>query len=180
MSFAFVSGDAALDFTGTVQKRRTLVRDLLAGPEDLARWVEESGLLGHRIDVRPWEFAAAIELREALYRLAMATIARRPLDPDDCGIVNSLAAAAPLGSRLDPDGTAVRSGDASAVLSSLARDGIELLAGPVAPRVKECAGGDDCTRLYLDSSKTGSRRWCDMSRCGNRAKAAEFRARHLA
>ncbi|WP_371477491.1 ABATE domain-containing protein [Kitasatospora sp. NBC_00315] len=176
MQFAFVSGDSALDLTGTVQKRRTLVQDLLAEPQDFARWVEESGLLDHRIQVRPWEFTAALELREALYRLALATAGRRELDPDDCGIVNDLAAGLPVRRRLNPDGTATRAGDAAAVLASLARRGVELLAGPSAARIKECAA-DGCTRLYLDGSKTGSRRWCDMRRCGNRAKVAEFRAR---
>ena len=28
-----------------------------------------------------------------------------------------------------------------------------------------------CGKLYLDHTKNGSRRWCDMETCGNRAKA---------
>jgi predicted RNA-binding Zn ribbon-like protein len=37
---------------------------------------------------------------------------------------------------------------------------------------------DDCGWLFVDASRNRSRRWCDMSECGNRAKAQRFRARH--
>jgi predicted RNA-binding Zn ribbon-like protein len=36
--------------------------------------------------------------------------------------------------------------------------------------VREC-GGDHCGWLFLDETKNRSRRWCEMSVCGNRAKA---------
>ncbi|MGH9118185.1 MAG: CGNR zinc finger domain-containing protein [Acidimicrobiales bacterium] len=38
-------------------------------------------------------------------------------------------------------------------------------------RIRTCAS-DRCGLLYYDTSKNGSRRWCDMSVCGNRAKSA--------
>jgi predicted RNA-binding Zn ribbon-like protein len=34
--------------------------------------------------------------------------------------------------------------------------------------------------VFYDESPTGRRRWCDMSTCGNRAKAARHRARRKA
>ena len=43
-------------------------------------------------------------------------------------------------------------------------------------RVRECAG-EGCTLWFRDASKTGRRRWCSMAVCGNRAKAAAYRAR---
>ncbi len=43
-------------------------------------------------------------------------------------------------------------------------------------RVRRCAD-PRCTRVFLDTSRNGSRRWCDMGVCGNRAKAARHRAR---
>jgi predicted RNA-binding Zn ribbon-like protein len=30
---------------------------------------------------------------------------------------------------------------------------------------------DQCGWLFMDDSKNGSRRWCSMRSCGNRAKA---------
>ena len=46
----------------------------------------------------------------------------------------------------------------------------DLLTGPQLARVRECAN-DKCLWLFLDESKNGTRRWCSMSACGNRAKA---------
>lgn len=45
--------------------------------------------------------------------------------------------------------------------------------------VRRCAN-PDCVLLFLDSSKSGRRRWCDMATCGNRAKVAAHYARHRA
>jgi predicted RNA-binding Zn ribbon-like protein len=43
-------------------------------------------------------------------------------------------------------------------------------------RVRRCAG-PLCVLLFLDVSKSGRRRWCDMAVCGNRAKVAAHHAR---
>jgi predicted RNA-binding Zn ribbon-like protein len=43
-------------------------------------------------------------------------------------------------------------------------------------RIKSCAS-DTCDWIFYDDSRTSRRRWCDMSTCGNRAKAARHRAR---
>ncbi|MCU9614994.1 CGNR zinc finger domain-containing protein [Caldibacillus lycopersici] len=40
-------------------------------------------------------------------------------------------------------------------------------------RVKKCKG-HPCGWLFLDTSRNGSRRWCSMADCGNRAKAKRF------
>ncbi|WP_395243496.1 CGNR zinc finger domain-containing protein [Agromyces sp. MMS24-K17] len=42
-------------------------------------------------------------------------------------------------------------------------------------RLREC-GADDCTGLYVDLSKNGSRRYCSV-RCGNRMAVRAYRAR---
>lgn len=44
-------------------------------------------------------------------------------------------------------------------------------------RVKSCAGAR-CGWLFLDTSRRGNRRWCDMADCGNRAKVRRFHERH--
>lgn len=46
-------------------------------------------------------------------------------------------------------------------------------------RTRECED-DTCEWLFIDRSKNHSRRWCDMSDCGNRAKARRHYARKLA
>jgi predicted RNA-binding Zn ribbon-like protein len=50
-----------------------------------------------------------------------------------------------------------------------------LIEGELA-RVRRCADAR-CPRVFFDSTRNGRRRWCDMATCGNRAKAARFRAR---
>jgi predicted RNA-binding Zn ribbon-like protein len=42
--------------------------------------------------------------------------------------------------------------------------------------VRRCAA-PGCDRVFFDASKNGSRRWCAMGMCGNRAKASRFRER---
>ncbi|HYB09262.1 MAG TPA: CGNR zinc finger domain-containing protein [Alphaproteobacteria bacterium] len=42
--------------------------------------------------------------------------------------------------------------------------------------VRKCERAD-CTLWFLDVSKSHARRWCSMAVCGNRAKAAAYRAR---
>ena len=42
--------------------------------------------------------------------------------------------------------------------------------------VRKCEG-PTCTLWFLDVSKGHGRRWCSISVCGNRAKAATHRAR---
>ena len=43
-------------------------------------------------------------------------------------------------------------------------------------RFRVC-GNDRCRWAFYDRSRPGSRRWCEMSSCGNRMKAARHRAR---
>ncbi|WP_322779288.1 CGNR zinc finger domain-containing protein [Frankia sp. Cas4] len=176
MTFAFVSGNVALDLAGTVQHRRADARDLLAAPDDLACWIVEAGLVDERPPVDADGLVRAVRLREAIYRLACAARDRAPYDAADRALLNAAAAAMPVQVQLAADGSASRDGDLDAVLSTVSRAAAELLTGPLAHAVKECAA-DECTRLYTDTSRRGSRRWCDMRWCGNRAKAATFRSR---
>jgi predicted RNA-binding Zn ribbon-like protein len=43
--------------------------------------------------------------------------------------------------------------------------------------VRKCTN-PACVYLFLDISKSGRRRWCDMATCGNRAKVARHYARN--
>ncbi|MGV9674266.1 CGNR zinc finger domain-containing protein [Nocardia sp. NPDC003482] len=174
--FTFVSGNLALDFAGTVGRRTTTYEDSLGGPADLARWLVEARLVDTAPDCDAPDLARAVELREAVYRSATAVRLDRPLDRADRALINRFAAGAPPSVALDDHGNVRRTGDLDAALAAIARAAVELLGGPDRGRVKECEQSD-CTRLYLDTSRANSRRWCDMARCGNRMKSAAFRAR---
>jgi predicted RNA-binding Zn ribbon-like protein len=56
---------------------------------------------------------------------------------------------------------------------------IALLTSSAMQQVHACASAR-CRWLFLDSSKNHSRRWCNMSLCGNRMKARRFHARNTA
>ena len=61
-------------------------------------------------------------------------------------------------------------------IAVVVRSAVELLSSDELARVRVCAA-DDCDWLFVDESRNGSRRWCDMKVCGNRAKAKRFYAR---
>lgn len=62
------------------------------------------------------------------------------------------------------------------VVAQVARD---LLLSPEMERVRACEA-ETCRWLFLDTSKSHTRRWCKMKVCGNRVKARRYQARHSA
>jgi predicted RNA-binding Zn ribbon-like protein len=130
------------------------------------------------IDAKAGDLESARELRGAVWRSAGRRAAGTALDSGDVAILNAQAAGPPLVPALDPGGRAGVAGPAPArqALSTLARDAIDLLSGPLAGRIRVCAA-DDCGLLLVDASRPGRRRWCSMERCGNRAKVRALRAR---
>ncbi|GAB0104073.1 CGNR zinc finger domain-containing protein [Nocardia sp. JMUB6875] len=172
----FVSGNLALNFIGTRQERRTTGIELLTGDAELGEWVVAAGILDTAPDCTG-ALAPALRLREAAWRIMLATLNGEPAADADRRLLNRHAHDAPPELTLRADGTVQRSGTVEAALAAVARSAIELLGGPDRERLKEC-GRDACTRLYLDTSRGGSRRWCDMAVCGNRAKSKAFRVRN--
>ncbi|MBQ1123123.1 CGNR zinc finger domain-containing protein [Streptomyces smyrnaeus] len=177
MNFAYVSGNAALDLAGTVGSRRDEPDDTLATPADLERWVAACDELPDRVTADSPTFEFALSLREAIYQLALDRVLDRRFDPAGLRIVND-AAAGPVPKMELSDAGLRMSGDLRAALSHIARSGISVLADPHAC-LKEC-GRPGCTRIYLDRSRGARRTWCGMDACGNRVKAAAYRARRRA
>lgn len=174
--FPFRSGRLCLDFSATLGGRYRGGLERLASTEDLRRWLQASGLSPRPSTVSPvseGELESARELREAIYGLAHPNTKPRP---GDVALVNRWAGLPSLAPRLAADGTVSFHGSVEAALSTLARDAIDLLTGPSARRVRECAR-PDCSLLFVDLSRPGRRRWCSMERCGNQRKTAAYRSR---
>jgi predicted RNA-binding Zn ribbon-like protein len=172
--FPFRSGRLCLDFVATLGSRGQLNLERLREPGDLERWLAQAGL-GVRGPVSPAVLAAAIRLREAIYGLVLLDPGGRR--PGAARVVNQMAGPAPLVPELDEGGRGAAwasGGTVAQALSSVARDAIDLLSGPLIGRVRSCAG-PDCTILFIDSSRPGTRRWCSMEACGNQAKSAGLR-----
>lgn len=171
----FVCGHPALDFAATLRARRTLRFEALATPERLDAWYVGSGVVDAVTPSGPADVARAREVREAVYALVTARRAGEPYDEDALAAVNAAAREPAAAPQLTPAGrwTAAAPGEA---LSSVARQAVELLSGPDVPLLKEC-GNPECTRVYVDRSHGMRRHWCGMESCGNRVKAAAYRAR---
>lgn len=121
------------------------------------------------------DYAAAIELREALYRIFTAVAQGADPAAADLAIFNRALAAAPARAQLvERDGAYVWRAELRPRLSDLLAPILwtagDMLAEPRRDRVRLCAN-EKCIWLFLDDSRGGTRRWCDMKACGNRAKA---------
>ncbi|MEU1721614.1 CGNR zinc finger domain-containing protein [Actinomadura sp. ATCC 39365] len=179
-SFRFDAGALCLDFAHTGGEGQYAIFETLHEPADLAEWLAQPPLTAvMTVPVTAGELTAAKALRQAIWDAAHAQAARRLLPAGAITTINRAATAAPLVPELAADGVTagwappVR---ATQVLSNLAREMIELLSGPLAERIRECAS-DNCPLVFVDTSRPGARRWCAMERCGNRSKLRALRAR---
>jgi predicted RNA-binding Zn ribbon-like protein len=190
----FCGGDLAIDFTNTVGSRGGTPAEHFRTAGDIVAWMEARGVLAPSAAARlrrelHAEPAAArrgfdrtIELREALYRTLAARAGGRTPRPDDLAIVNRALAAtlsrtrlAVRGDRLDLIVDDDRGG-LDAALHPIVRAAADLLTGDALSRVRLC-GDPECAWLFVDTTRNGRRRWCDMNTCGNRAKVRRFRGR---
>jgi predicted RNA-binding Zn ribbon-like protein len=179
VTFIYVGGRQCLNFVGTMKHRHSSREELLTEPELLSDWAVQGGLLDADVDVTDDDLAAAIELREAIYRTLTARLEDHRLRPADVELLNEWASQLQLTPRLLRTGGVRREGTPAQLLASLAADLLDLLAGTDIENVKRCAH-PDCTRLYLDMSRAKNRHWCGMGTCGNKAKVQAFRARQRA
>lgn len=195
LPFKFVGGDSSLDFVNTVDwTPGGLENDRLGSYERLIAWAGGAGVIqeGEAHALRdaaardPGKaqvaYEAARRMRWVLHEVFYAVVRRQPL-ADPLGEFSSLLtrahhhlhlAPAAVGSRRDGAaltwkwrGMAER---LECVLWPVARSAADLLTSPDAARVRMCAG-PDCGWLYVDRSRNGLRRWCEMQTCGTLAKS---------
>ncbi|MFI6933810.1 CGNR zinc finger domain-containing protein [Streptomyces sp. NPDC050287] len=175
LDHAFVCGDPALDFAATLRARRSVRFEMLATPDRLNAWYVESGIVDAVSPGRQADVEEATAVREAIYQLVTAGRLREEYDGAALTVVNNAARKAPAVPQLTPSGRWTQATPEEA-LSMVARHAIELLSGPDVPLLKEC-GNPECTRTYIDRSRGMRRQWCGMESCGNKIKAAAYRAR---
>lgn len=180
MAFAISSGNLALDFVGTLGERRDARHEHLHASADVAAWLVEAGVLDTPPSSDGDTLGQAVTLREALFVLVEHLLDEPgvALPGPALDVVNEAAAAPPPSVALQPDRTLARSGSWRAGLSAVARDGLALVDTGDA-ELKWCAN-PTCTHPFLDRSRGHRRRWCEMAGCGDRAKAAAYRARRRA
>lgn len=178
--FLFDPGSFCLELLltgGPAQHQRD---ELLRAPNDVADWLAGSrlALAAPMTDVRVrlTELRQLKEFRDTMWSVARGLARGDAVEPRQVELINDCA-----GTTLRPelDLTGVRhwaspvTGDQ--IVGAAARDAIELI-GQNADRLRECHA-DDCSLLFVDTSRPGSRRWCSMQRCGNRNKVKSYRNR---
>jgi predicted RNA-binding Zn ribbon-like protein len=181
MKFLFGSGRLCLDFVRTARVRRGNTIEGLTSKTDLIRWASEANagivLLPQHLSMDAPRRAR--DLREAVYALVQDRRCGRSSSSTVRKIINEWAAHQTAVVQLAPNCkrrlTAARK-PFMALLASIARDAIELVTSKAMDRVRECAD-EECTSLFVDTSRPGKRVWCSVMPCANRYKVRAYRAR---
>jgi predicted RNA-binding Zn ribbon-like protein len=190
----FVGGDAALDFVNTVTGRDQAPRDRLDSYPRLLEWAERARLLpsrhlralARRAVRQPAAAAIALTrakvLREALFALLTRIVSGRAPPRRSLALLERHWIAAIRKHQLTfTDGQVTAElrndrADFDLVASLVAYRMVEHVLRSPRDRLRVCHG-PNCSWLFIDTSKAGRRRWCDMAVCGNAAKARRFQAR---
>ncbi|MFI1206813.1 CGNR zinc finger domain-containing protein [Streptomyces sp. NPDC020802] len=175
LDHVFVCGNPALDFAATLRARRTLRAETLVSPERLDAWYLEAGIVDALSPSGESDVAQAVALREAVYVLVTARRLGESYEAEALATVNGAARKPSATPQLTATGRHTEA-TAEEALSTVARHAVEVLSGPEVPLLKEC-GNPECTRVYIDRSRGVRRQWCGMESCGNKLKAAAYRAR---
>ena len=188
-------GALALDFANTVGgTHASPTHDHLRGYGDLLRFAVVAGgldapaakRLAQRAEREPGRAEAVYELgialRESIWGVFSALASGEVPRDADLDLIGDAAASGAARSRLvyDRDGIGWSlpsdGDDLERPLWEIAHSAADLLTSGERDRIKECAS-ETCEWVFLDQSRNRSRRWCDMSDCGNRAKARRFQAK---
>lgn len=176
--FAFEPGSLSMAFAVTGAPIDPARFETLRGAADLATWA--ATVVGvHGVTASSADLADAKQVRSAIWGCADAVFDGRRPAAADRRVLNDAARPTPITPQLTVAGTSSwrRPVPAAAVLSTVARDAIDLFGGPRAARLKSCQGVN-CSMPFVDTSRPGTRRWCSMERCGNRAKARTHYQQH--
>ncbi|MCR4471436.1 CGNR zinc finger domain-containing protein [Burkholderia sp. SCN-KJ] len=187
----FIGGHAVLDFVNTVTGRDVTPRDWLPDYPAYLAWLASSALLPtldlKQLAARAAEAPTAAEralrdakrLREALFGIFDALVHRAAPVAADLATLERTWRRAVSRQRLVATDGRVEFGDAPDTRDGadlhlpadrIALHAVKLLEAIPDGRLRMCAG-PNCAWLFIDGSKTGRRKWCDMATCGNVAKA---------
>lgn len=170
------TGRLSLNWIATLGDRNGVPIERLSNIGDLERWLHE--IAGHRVMGMQTEetMSEAKRLRAAIIGLVDARYLGKTPKRRDIETVNKFAAAAPLPARLKLSGRSLEKESEispATVFGQIARDAIDLVVSDDFEKIRSCAA-DDCSVYFIDYSRPGKRRWCSMSRCGNRVKKKKF------
>lgn len=196
MTFRYLGGDPALDLINTVDwTSRGPTQERLLQPADLVRWAEGAGLL-QRAQADRLARAVAHHPREADRALDRARLTRLVLHDLFVALASGSPSVAALARfnrllagaldraavvRTGPRGRPAFAWDwkelaerPEAVLAPVLWSAARLLTSAEVERIRVC-GGLDCGWMFVDRSRNGLRRWCQMRTCGTEEKSRRRR-----
>ena len=177
--FGFV-GRLCLDFAQTGDMGWGNRFERLRSPSELGRWLSLSPLRLPNIRISAKDLELAKGLRSAVWRVASALLDRAAPRTSDVRLINRLGRQPGLVRELAlaAESMCWRRPTVHAALATLAQDAVMLFGEPAQrARMHRCQN-TGCRVIFYDSSKPGLRRWCAPNRCGDRARARQYRQRH--
>jgi predicted RNA-binding Zn ribbon-like protein len=154
---------------------------------DLVEWAGQAGLLRDaeihnlgRVHADQVRFRRALALRELLYEIFSRAANRKKPPPQVLRNFQSFYQNAIRRAEFHPVANHYRlvwpasTHPLERILQEIVRSAADLLTSEALTRVRQCSG-ESCSWLFVDDSRNGMRRWCDMKACGNRAKVRRFR-----
>jgi len=189
--FLFVGNHLLLDFINTRPVMTDEPVEMLPDGRALARWLGAAGLVNKRESarlMRRWavpEFSAAIEelrqFREQVRQVVLKMEAGDSVTPADLRNVNRLLLAYPYVDQVVQTETRPERHSYFVpeipvhAFAPLADAFADLLTATPVSRIRKC---NSCVLHFCDTSKKGTRVWCSMNLCGNRAKVAAYADRN--
>jgi predicted RNA-binding Zn ribbon-like protein len=166
----------ATSFTGTLSERYGETLERIPVSSRLVDWLAVNGLAVHSCTQS--QLDRARELRESIHTAATAVANQTPLPSTAVQVINACSTEGLASAILTSEGGREWQLNSSSVrdaLSVIAADAIGLLTGEREGKISLCAS-PTCRAAFLDTSRGGTRKWCDMNTCGNREKKARFLA----
>ncbi len=194
---ATASYELSLDFSNTVDWRNSAKKsDTMKSLQDLVSWSVKKGLIGDKEAasiLRPGKdergeegtFKKAIQLRETIYRIFSSVAHDHHPDEGDMAALNRFLTHYSVRSTIFRSGEEYgwsmipEEGLEGRMLWPIAKSAADLLTSDQLGRVTECANEEEgCGWVFLDKTRSKTRRWCSMDGCGNRAKVRAWYERH--
>ncbi|MFF3573099.1 CGNR zinc finger domain-containing protein [Nocardia jiangxiensis] len=167
----------ATSFTATLTERQGDAVERIPTPQRLIDWLAVSGLAVDSCTTAQLELAR--ELRESIHAAATAAAIGDALPAAAAQVINDCSIRGRAAAILTPEGNRQwRLGSASRVedaLGVIAADAIDIISGERDGKMALCAS-PTCRAAFFDTSRSRTRKWCEMNTCGNRQKKARFNA----
>jgi predicted RNA-binding Zn ribbon-like protein len=200
--FEWVGNQASVDFHNTASWRLdgSLPNERFEHYDDVLAWAVEAGVVGadvaeslHALGVEsPGRAERALrdahQLRALLHRVFYGVVDSASVNASDLAAFNARLGALDIALRRTDaasDGDAhvlapkAVGGKLESVLWPVVWSAAQLLSSPERALLHGCANAN-CGWLFVDRSRRGNRRWCEMAGCGNRAKVQSYHQRRRA